>query len=748
MFLKPLTYPETRTAENRFTARFAATSSTRYRRKTRATVAFCLCVASACPSAAFASPAVTAPVATAPVATAPNAVAEAPITLVTKTPAVAPTAAPAVSPANDNATNEEAVVPTISDAKKADTVALAALSSAAPSSFNVLILPMDNLSAAVKAEVKASAVSPGDAAVSGSDVARIVGPAEAAAAPLRRAMLKRGWSDVLSANFESSVLRRAVAENRLPQRVLDQLRDAMTSVVVNVATAGSAPSDASAKDATSSGAVATSETATAIVPTIGLSAQMKPFADATQSAILAASRLGQALNYRAVLVLTLAPDSKGKMSYVMLLADALRETGELSAFDVPSANATSSTGSAGALTVTRQVSYQNSAEIGSALLQQKLTDWARVPGGDRVQITTDSLAAARRALAENRLTDAREALTRVLSFDAKQRDALLLMGDVQVKSGDLDAAVMTYRRALNGDGEKGAVWTQIAVAYAASRNWPETLNAAREALATNGDSLALRLAMATAQLGRARLFDDAGRSESAADALSDADIHLAKARRMAPDDPAVLRLMADQMAQSSNARGALQMLDRAAPQLVADRDFQVSYATLLVGRSGRELDAFKAWMRATKLSDNAAASATSSTGSAANGRVTAQLPVVDRARFRRLVEGYDQMVSKMVARAFTQTDGIIQGNISRERAVLEIKPLTSDIALANQILKSLTPPDDRLREAFLARLEIGDTFSQALNAYEMYAENADDALYDKAVELHKNAMTRLNALRS
>lgn len=709
-------------------------SSTRNRMGKRAPIAFCLCVACAFPMAA----AVRAEEAA--ITLKPTTTASASAT--TSAPATTSTSATTVAAPDANANDAKTSL-----AVSGSAVALPVAGSTSSAAFNVLILPLDNLTAAQTGAASLNGAVPNTGS---SEAARVVGPAEAAAAPLRRALLKRGWSDVLSANADSSVLRRAGAEGRLSQTVLDQLRQAMTSVVTSIAsdandaTTAQTPAtyDVTASPTSSAPTVAAPgvvapTAASPLTPTIGVSAQVKPFEDATQSAIAAASRLGQALNYRAVLLLTLAPDKNGKMSYIMLLTDALRETGELSAFDVPreEPRQASSTGSAGALTVTRRVSYQTSAEIGSALLQQKLTNWAQVPGGDRAQITLDSLAAARAAIAQGQLVAARDALTRVLAFDATQRDALLLMGDVQTRGGDLDAAIMTYRRALGGDGDKGAVWTQIASTYAALRKWPDTMEAGRQALAANGDSLALRLAMATAQLGRAQLFTDAGQFDGASVALGDADVHLKKARALAPDDPAVLRLLAQQMTQSNNARGALQMLDLAAPQLFGDRDFQVLYATALVGRSGRESDAFAAWMRAVKLSD-----ATSSTRS--------QLPAVDRARFRRLVEGYDQTVSKMVTRAYTLTNGIVQGNVSRERASSSIKPLLDDIALANQILKSLLPPDDRARTDYLARLEIGDTFSQALTSYQMYAETADDTLRDKAIELHKDAMTRLNALRA
>ncbi len=686
------------------------------------------------------------------------------------TPSAMPSATPSVTPSVT--TPPTITTPMVAAAPIASSTANSAnasaiVSAASLSAFNVLLVPLDHLgnTASDTASLGNGITDSATELAAGSEAAIVVGPAQAAAAPLRRALLKRGLSDVLTAAPNSSVLRRAVAENRLSQRVLDQLNEAMSTIAASVSlttsdasaalmpptsvstapSSSSSTSTAPAMDPSADNPNANASSLPAIVPSVMLSAQVNSFESATQRAIAAASRLGQALNYRAVLILTLTSDSAGKTHYVMLLVDALRETGDVTTFDVPAASSavsTTATTTTGTTNANRLVSYQNSAEVGSTLLQQKLAIWAQAPSGDRNKITADSLATARAALSENRLSDARDALSRVLAFDATQRDALMLLGDVQLKGGDADAAILSYRRAAALDGDKGAAWAQIATAYAASSNWPETLNAGKQALAANTDSVALRLAMATAQLGRAQLFTDAGRAESADDALQDAAIHLAQARQMAPDDPAVLRLLAQQLTMQNQSRQALQMLDRAAPQLIGDRDFQVSYATLLAGRDGRERDAFAAWMRATKLSNDAAANPGSSTGNAT------QLPTVDRARFRRLVEGYDQTVAKMVMRAYALTDGVVQGNISRDSALLELKPMTDDIALANSVLKSLTPPDDRQRDAYTARLAVGDTFSQAINAYEMYAENSDDSLHDKAIELHKDAMARLNALRS
>ena len=470
---------------------------------------------------------------------------------------------------------------------------------------------------------------------------------------------------------------------------------------------------------------------------------------AIQTASRWASRLGQSLNYRAVLVLSLAPpDGSGKMRYSMLLVDALRDSGEAFSFE---ANGTGNTGAIGAVTSpspgSRLAVYEAGAAVGSTLLHQKLTAWTQGLAGNRTKLADDALVVARAALSQNRVDEAREALGRVLFLDPARRDAILLLGDLQLQAGEADAALSSYRRATVLEGDKGAIWTQIASAYAALRNWPETLKAGQQALAAGYDSSVLRLALATAQIGRAQLFDAAVRGESAREALKEAETHLMRARQMAPDDPAVLRLMSQQMTMQSRAREALQVLDRVAPQMSNDRDFQVSYATLLSGRSGREIDAFSAWMRAWKLSGGDAGAVT---GAAVNDSSTGMpvLPVVDRARYHRLVEGYDQLASKMVTRAYALSSAVVDGSISRDQAASQIKPMTSDMALANQILKTFTPPNDQARDAYAKRLELGDTFSQALNAYQMYVESGDDNLRDRAIEWHKDAMTRLNVLRA
>jgi len=624
--------------------------------------------------------------------------------------------------------------------------------------FNILLVPLDSLSAGASPTAAASAANPSVQLASGTDAAIGVGPAQAASASLRRALLRRGFNDVLTAPLDGSVVRRAVAEGRLSAQVLQQLRDAMNRVTSTSSATDAAENANTASSGTPATPVSTGAAPTvvapavptAIVSSVTLSAQVTEAAGAVQTASRWASRLGQSLNYRAVLVLALAPaDGSGKVRYSMLLVDALRDNGEVLSFDANGANSTAAGVAAGVAPGSRLAVYEAGAAVGSTLLQQRLTAWTQEMAGNRTKLADDALVAARAALAQNRVDEARDALGRVLVLDPARREALLLMGDLQLRAGDADAALSSYRRAAALEGDKGAVWTQIASAYAAAHNWPETLAAGQQALAAGLDSPALRLAMATAQIGRAQLFDAAGRSESVRDALIEAEAHLTRARQMAPDDPAVLRLMSQQLTMQNRSREALQMLDRAAPQMSDDRDFQVSYAGLLSGRSGRELDAFTAWMRAWKLSgadaaNNAVTGATPDNSSTQ----TPTLPVVDRARFRHLVEGYDQLAAKMVTRAYTLTSGVVDGSISRDQAASQIKPMTTDMALANQVLKSFLPPDDRSRDAAIQRLGIGDTFSQALNAYEMYVESGDDNLRDRAIEWHKDAMTRLNSLRA
>lgn len=690
-----------------------------------------------------------------------------------KQPATRPTSsATPVDPARDAAANST-VAPVLPRSPAATPPVVATASAVTPpltasvvtaavtapvsplAAFNILLVPLDSLSAGASPTAAASAANPSVQLASGTDAAIGVGPAQAASASLRRALLRRGLNDVLTAPLDGSVVRRAVAEGRLSAQVLQQLRDAMnrvTSTSSATDTAENANTASSGTPATpvSTGAAPTVVAPAAIVSSVTLSAQVTEAAGAVQTASRWASRLGQSLNYRAVLVLALAPaDGSGKMRYSMLLVDALRDNGEVLSFDADGANSTAAGVAAGVAPGSRLAVYEAGAAVGSTLLQQRLTAWTQELAGNRTKLADDALVAARAALAQNRIDEARDALGRVLVLDPARREALLLMGDLQLRVGDTDAALSSYRRAAALEGDKGAVWTQIASAYAAAHKWPETLAAGQQALAAGLDSPALRLAMATAQIGRAQLFDAAGRSESVRDALIEAETHLTRARQMAPDDPAVLRLMSQQLTMQNRSREALQMLDRAAPQMSDDRDFQVSYAGLLSGRSGRELDAFTAWMRAWKLSGaDAANNAVTGAIPDNSSTQTPTLPVVDRARFRHLVEGYDQLAAKMVTRAYTLTSGVVDGSISRDQAASQIKPMTTDMALANQVLKSFLPPDDRSRDASVQRLEIGDTFSQALNAYEMYVESGDDNLRDRAIEWHKDAMTRLNALRA
>jgi hypothetical protein len=195
-------------------------------------------------------------------------------------------------------------------------------------STNVLIIAFDDVDG--KAIVPKVA-SPAGATDSG---ATPPGLAQAGAAALRRALVRGGWSDVLTTAPDSPVLRRALKEGRITSAALDSLRTsfgqlAALSVQDSAAvpvSAASSPSPLGASPLEPSPLTpvpATDDTRTAAV----------------QALSQAASRIGQALGYRAVLVLAVVPQNvsnagaRREATYVLSLVDSLRQVAAPLSFD-------------------------------------------------------------------------------------------------------------------------------------------------------------------------------------------------------------------------------------------------------------------------------------------------------------------------------------------------------------------------------------------------------------------------------
>jgi tetratricopeptide (TPR) repeat protein len=370
------------------------------------------------------------------------------------------------------------------------------------------------------------------------------GRAQNAAAPLRRALVKLGVSDVLATPLDGPVVVRSVNSGRLAIKTLDRLRFSTQQILNDLGSQTEAP------------------------------ARVQSQTMATRTA----SRIGMALGYRAVVVLALAPGGE----YSLLLVDAARETGN--AFVVP----------------------KGDTENAAALIAAQLSQWTPFTAADRVAEFAQHMDAARAAIEKGELETARDNLLQAVALDASSVEAYVLLGDV-LQNTDPVAAASAYQRAAEINTRDGEVWARIAIVHTLSSppDWVRSLAAAAKAQTLGYDSANLRTAMAAAEFGRADLFRRNGRADQAEDAELIARRHLERAREMAPDDPEVAagvsRLMAKYLLEQKRYSEAVQSLDLLAIQYPDDLQTQKMYAEALEGYGKRPEDLFAAWARVWKL---------------------------------------------------------------------------------------------------------------------------------------------------
>jgi tetratricopeptide (TPR) repeat protein len=400
----------------------------------------------------------------------------------------------------------------------------------------------------------------------------------------------------------------------------------------------------------------------------------------------------------------------------MLVVDALRERGQTLTFEQTGPD--------------NLALHEAAATTGSARLASIFNAWTPVAAGERAQLAGNYLAAARAAMNTGDVNAARDAINQVLAIDPSRSEANVLLGDILQTSDPIGAAA-AYRRALEGPGsgaQTGQTWAKIAAAYARSKDWPRTLDAGRRALNLDHDSGSLRLAMATAQFGRAELFRTANRYESAEAALEDANQHLERARELAPDDPEVARLFATQLLSQKRYREVLQTLDRLVTRYPNDIELQTQYAVALTERGGRDDIAFAAWSRVWKMSG------------------TQNVPL-SPTRYRRLAEGFDVYASELAKQAAQLSGGVLTGTLPREAALLQLNRVNDDMQRAEDAIKIIQPPDRNVENVHSARLLSADLLHQAVDAYRVYVETGDEIYRSRAAELHRQAINFLNAAR-
>ena len=506
------------------------------------------------------------------------------------------------------------------------------------------------------------------------------GRAQLAAVSLRRALLSLGWGDVLPTAPDAAAISRAVGERRLSARALHELKIA---------------------------------TAQLILP------DAAPLAQTTARATAAASRVGQALGYRAVVVFYIAPpttkDGAQNAAFSFVLADSARETGEAILDDERGAS---------------EIALREAgASTAAALLDRALRSWPETSRADRTALAQKHLENARAALDAGDVERAQDELNQTVALDTSRGEPYVLLGDLLANSDPLGAAT-AYRRAVELNARDGATWAKIAVAYTTGTvpDWPRALEAARKALESNYDSVPLRVAMATAQFGRADLFRKAERLDRAEDAEFDARKHLDRALELAPDDPLAVRLLARKLVEARRFDEAAQTLDRVAPRYPKDLEIQSQYAAALTGQIGREEDAFVTYARVWALSGVRSVD-------------------VDALTYRALAQGFDLRVRNLGKSAVQLTTGVANGALPREDALLQLTKLKEDMTSAENAIGVLRAPNSIAPDAAASRVFAADLMNQALEAQQIYLETGQDLQRSRGGQLAAQAIARLNIAR-
>lgn len=507
------------------------------------------------------------------------------------------------------------------------------------------------------------------------------GRAQLTAMPMRRALMSLGWTDVNPVTIDSTTVSRAVGERRLTTRTLDELKAALA----NLAVPGAPPSP-----------------------------------QATQNATAAAARIGQALGYRAVVAFYVSPptakEGRQNSGFSFIVADSSRETGEPILFDEQGTSETTL--------------LDAGASTGAALLDRALRGWPEAGSTERVALAQKHLAAGRAAIEAGDSVAAQDELTQAVALDSTQKDAYIMLGDLLATSDPAGSAI-AYRRAVQINERDGATWAKIAVSYTTgdTPDWPSALEAGRKALATSFDSVPLRVAMATAQFGRADLFRKADRLERAEDAEIEARKHLDRALELAPDDPSAIRLLASKLVEARRFDEATRTLDRVAPRYPRDPEIQTQYAVALIGQRGREADAFTAYSRVWQL-----------TG--------VKRVDFDAMTYRTLASGFDMRVYDIGKNAVQLTSGVANGALPREDALLQLTKLKDDMSAAENAINVMRAPAAVGPEAPASRAFAADLMTQALEAQQIYLETGQDLQRVRGMQLNSQAIARLNAART
>ena len=500
-----------------------------------------------------------------------------------------------------------------------------------------------------------------------------------AALALRRALAAQGYINVETAAPESNVIARALGDKRLSSTTLTSLRSALRDL--------------------------------AATPTLAEAERVQATNKATQIANDAASALGQATGYRAVVGVYMGALSQGKAPFAVVLSDSARESGEPLVWSEIAAS--------------EDAARENGALTGAASLDKSLRQWPLVPPVLTKDLAQAHFERARAASAANNLLLAEEEVLRTTTLDPSRADAYTLLGDLLAPT-DLVAATAAYRKATLVNQKDGQTFGKMAVALINSPrpDFPRVLEAGKQAIAGGADTPEVRVAMARAQFGRAELFRRADRLERAEDAEAEAQTHLDRALQLAPNSPEALTLMARALITSGRTLEGVQVLDRVAPLLPKDIDLQFQYANALLSVGNRRKDAFVAFSRVWKARGQALAG-------------------VDDSSAQLLAQGFDEYIFALGKSARQLSDGVAGGSIAREAAFLQLARLKADMSDAADAIALLRPGAG----ASVARNFAAQLMNQSLEAQQTFLDTGQPLYRTRAAELFRQAVAQLNAAR-
>ena len=523
------------------------------------------------------------------------------------------------------------------------------------------------------------------------------GRSQLMAVPLRRVLMSQGYKDVQVVTPQSNAIMRAIGEGRLSTRVLDELKRSLATLAAN--NAAGVPADVSA----------------------------------TIVAGRAASRIGQATGYRAVVGFYVAAptsislvgagaasDAKTQKVVVnMVVADAQRESVEPLQLVETGDN--------------ENVWRETGAAAGAQLLDTTLRDWPANSSDNRPQLAQVHFDAARSAFQNGDLPRAQDEVNQSLALDGTRADSYVLRGDVlnAIEPGD---GLAPYQKAVELNSQSGQDWARIAIAYASANaksktpDWRPAWNAGNRALSLNYDSAALRVAIATAQYGRAELFRVAKYPSQADAAEADARVNLERALQLSPDDPTAVRLLAKNLLEKKHYEEAARTLDRIAPRYPNDVEIQGQYAVALGNQIGREEDAFAAYARVWKLSGQKSVN-------------------VDSITYRTLATGFDQRLFNLGKVAVQLSRGVASRAILRETALIQLGKLKEEMDNAQQAIGIMQPVGVGAT-AVAARVFAANLMDQSLESFQTYLDTGQGEYFQKGDGLYRTAVASLNSARS